>query len=376
VSWSRSTAAAPSVDAGSLAALRQALPIVLFGALPVAVVVTMFVVGEVSGPLALDFRQELYPQANELLDGRNPYPEGIWPPISMLAVMPLAILPASTANIAIGVIGLACMALALCLVGLRDWRVYGLVALWPQVLGDIRIAHLTPLLCLLAAVVWRYRDRPLVAGAGLGIAGGVKFFLWPLGVWLLATGRARAAVIGAVIATASVLLVAPFAPLDDYLRTLRDVSRTFDQDSYSLFALLTQLGASDLAARAMGLVLGGALLILTWRLKSFALAIAAALALSPIVWFDFYALAAVPLAIARPRLSLVWFLPLITWGLPSSGIATDPVWGVGRVLLVFAVVLLAAARSEHAGSHAGLAATRGSSPAPFPLHSIAGLQRP
>jgi hypothetical protein len=69
--------------------------------------------------------------------------------------------------------------------------------------------------------------------------------------------------------------------------------------------------------------------------------------LSPIVWLDFYALAAIPLALVRPRLSLVWLLPLLTWGLPSSGIATDP-WGVGRVLVVFAAVFVVAARNESA----------------------------
>ena len=74
--------------------------------------------------------------------------------------------------------------------------------------------------------------------------------------------------------------------------------------------------------------------------------------LSPIVWFDFYALAAIPLAIARPRLSLIWFLPLVTWGQPSSGIATDPWWGVTRVLVVYAIVLLVAARGEPSAAQA------------------------
>ena len=306
----------------------------------------MFVVGLVTGPLAHDFKNELYPQAEDLLAGRNPWPEAIWPPMAAVVAMPFTILPPTAANVAIGLVGLACMAAALWLVGMRDWRVYGVVGLWPSVLGDIRIAHLTPLLCLLVAVVWRYRDRPLPAGLGLGVAGGVKFFLWPLGVWLLASGRARAAVVAVMVAVGSVLLVAPFAPLDDYVRTLREVGREFDQDSYSTFGLLTQLGAGDTTARVVTFALGLVLLALTWRRASFVLAIAAALVLSPIVWFDFYALAAIPLAIARPRLSLVWFLPLATWGLPSSGIAADPVWGVARVLVVYGIVLLVAAQSE------------------------------
>ena len=96
----------------------------------------------------------------------------------------------------------------------------------------------------------------------------------------------------------------------------------------------------------MSLFLGGALLVLMWRRRSFTLAVAASLALAPIVWLDYYALAIVPLALARPRLSAIWFLPLLTWGLPSSGIAAPELWGVGRVLCVFAVVLLVSVRNE------------------------------
>jgi hypothetical protein len=143
-----------------------------------------------------------------------------------------------------------------------------------------------------------------------------------------------------------VLLVSLFAPFDEYVRTLREVGREFDQDSYSTFGLLTQLDAGDGVARVLTVALGLVLLALTWRRASFTLAIASALVLSPIVWFDFYALAAIPLGIARPRLSPVWFVPLVTWGLPSSGIAADPVWGVARVLVVYGIVLLVAARTE------------------------------
>ena len=122
-----------------------------------------------------------------------------------------------------------------------------------------------------------------------------------------------------------------------------DLGRAFDQDSYSPFGLLVRLGASDALARGVTFALGAVLLVLMWRRRSFALAIAASLALAPIVWLDYYALAAVPLAVARPRLSAVWLLPLATWGLPSSGIATDPIWGVARVLIVFTSLLLVSA---------------------------------
>jgi hypothetical protein len=335
--------------ASTLLALRRALPVVLFALLPAAVVIGMFTVAIDTGPLAWDFRNELYPQARDLVHGRNPYPEAIWPPIAAALAIPFTVLPSETAGLVFAIVGVACMGLALWLVDVRDWRVFGVVALWPQVIAEIRLAHLTPLLCLLVALVWRYRDVPLRSGVALGLAGAFKLFLWPLGVWLLATRRTGAALVAAGIAIASILLVLPFAPLDDYGRTLLDVSRAFDQDSYSLFGFLTQLDVSDASARAATFAVGGVLLTMTWIRRSLTLAIAAALVLSPIVWLDFYALAAIPLAIARPTLSPVWLLPLATWGLPSSGIATDPVWGVGRVILVFALVMTAAERAEHSG---------------------------
>lgn len=331
------------------AALSTLSASLAFGVLPAVVIIGMFVVAMRGGPLALDFRNELYPQARELLAGHNPYPESIWPPVSTVVAMPFTTMPSREAGVVFVIAGLACMALALWLVGVRDWRVYGVVGLWPQVLADIRIAHLTPLLCLLAAATFRYRDRSLLAGAALGLAAGLKFLLWPLGVWLVATGRLRAAAMSLGIAAATLLLVLPFASLDEYVRTLRTVGAEFDQDSYTTYGLLTQLGVSSPTARTLTLAFGAALLLLTWQRRSFALSVATALALSPIVWFDFFALAAIPLAASRPRLSPIWLLPLVCWGLPSSGIATQPLQGVGRVLLVFAVVFVVAARGEKDG---------------------------
>jgi hypothetical protein len=60
--------------------------------------------------------------------------------------------------------------------------------------------------------------------------------------------------------------------------------------------------------------------------------------LSPIVWLDYYAVAAIPLAVVLPRLTWVWLAPLATWGLLSAGIGAGNGWGSARVLLVFAVV--------------------------------------
>ena len=93
------------------------------------------------------------------------------------------------------------------------------------------------------------------------------------------------------------------------------------------------------------------LLAATWRYRSFTLAIAAALTISPIVWLDYFALAALPLAIARPRLSWIWFLPLATWGLRGAGLNIGDPWDITRLLLVFSVVFAVAFREEPERAH-------------------------
>ena len=119
---------------------------------------------------------------------------------------------------------------------------------------------------------------------------------------------------GSAVVGGSLLLVLPYTGLDLYIRSLLRLGRAFDQDSYTVFGMLVQAGAPEAVARAAMLVVGCALLVATWRFRSFTLAIATALALSPIVWLDYFALAAVPLAIHKPRLSWVWFAPLAHLG--------------------------------------------------------------
>ncbi len=347
-----------------MTAARRLLPIVLFGVLPVAVAIGMFAAASSSNSLAADFANELYPEAKLLLEWTNPFPGPdvplvyghnlIWPPLAAFLVAPLTVLSAGAANWAIALIGLGCSLLSLRIVGVRDWRVYGLFALWPQVISEIRISHLTPILCVLLALAWRYRDVRLAPGLAVGFAGAIKFFLWPLGVWLAAIGRVREAVVAALVAGASLLLVLPFTDLQDYLRTLIQLGKDFDQDSYSSFGFLVQLGLDETPAHVVTYALGAALLLACWRRASLGLAVAAALVLSPIVWLDYYAVAAVPLAIVRPRLSAVWFAPLATWGLLSAGIGAGNGWGSARVLIVFAIVLGVVVRAERADDAPGL----------------------
>lgn len=336
--------------------VRRPLSLALLGVLPVVTVVVMFALAQDSGSLARDFHNELYPEAKRLLDWENPFPAPgspleyghnlIWPPLAGFLVSPLTLLSPATADWAIAILGLTCVLLSLRIVGVRDWRVYGAFALWPPVIGEIRVAHLTPFLCLLVAIAWRYRDTRFAPGLAVGLACAVKFFLWPLGLWLAAIGRARETLLAAAFAGASLLLVLPFTGLDDYFRTLLELGEAFDQDSHSPFGFLVQIGAPERLARTVTVALGAGLLVACWRRASLGLAVGAALVLSPIVWLDYYAVAAIPLAVVRPRFSLVWLAPIATWGVLGAGLGAGNGWGSARVLVVFAIVFAVIVRAE------------------------------
>ena len=210
--------------------LRACATPLCFAVLPAVIVIAMFAVAQESGSLSVDFHNELYPEAKKLLDWENPFPGPeaelwhghnlIWPPRRGVPRRAVHAALAGAADWAIAITGLALFMLSLRIVGVRDWRVYGVFAMWPSVIGEIRVSHLTPVLCLLAAVAWRYRDTRGAPGLAVGLAAAIKFFLWPLGVWLAATGRRTDAAIAALVAGSSLLLVLPFTGLDDYVRSL------------------------------------------------------------------------------------------------------------------------------------------------------------
>jgi alpha-1,2-mannosyltransferase len=325
------------------------------GVLPAAAVVYLFVVALRTGSLAVDFHNELYPQAREMLAGRNPYPppDGIrpignfvWPPIAALLAAPFTVLPLGVADVVWAIAGLLCFGVALYVVSVRDWRVYGAALLWVPVAGEIRTTHLTPLLCVLLALAWRYRHRVWMPGAAIGFAIALKFFLWPMAFWLLCRRNLRGAALACGLAVVSLALVQAFTGIDEYVRLLHRLTQIYAEYAYSPYGLLAKAGAGDVAAQVVSLAVGFAVLLVAWRRRSFGLFVGAALLLSPIVWIDYYALLIVPLAVVRPTFRPVWLLPIVTWGLPSGaghGFQIGPtLW----VLTVFAAMLWLIARAE------------------------------
>ena len=338
------------------AAAIRIVSLLCFGILPVLAIVFMFRIAWYDGSLAIDFHNEIYPESKELLAGNDPFPgphadlshghNFIWPPFVGYLAAPLTLLAPGGADVVVVTIGLLAFLAALWLVGVRDWRVYGASILWPSVIGEMRTAHVTLLLCLFVALAWRFRERFPLTGVMVGIAIGLKFFLWPLVVWLAALRKWRDGAIAAIIALSTLALLLPFISIVEYAQLLRRLGATFDQDSFTLFGLLVQSGTPDRLARISALALGMVVIALAWRRQSFVLFVAAALLLSPIVWLDYYAVLAIPLAVVQPRLSFAWLLPILTWGITSGGAGAGHVETSIRVLAVFTAVTVLVARSE------------------------------
>jgi hypothetical protein len=225
-------------------------------------------------------------------------------------------------------------------------------------------------LILLLALLWRYRDRTVVAGTAVAFAVVLKLFLWPFVLWLALTRRVRGAAVavtaGVGLAVASWAAIG-FAGLADYPRLLRLLVDKEADSSFSVVAVGNRLGLPPRGADLLALAAGTALLWLAARTvqsrgrsrfeqdrMSLTLVLAASLALTPILWLHYLSLLVVPIALARPRLSPLWFTPFallpMFWlneynGWPNGDIDALTA-AIGLAIAVFASAL-AVRRTPH-----------------------------
>jgi hypothetical protein len=271
----------------------------------------------------------------------------VYPPAAAYLFAPLAVVPYTAAKVLILALGVASVIAALRLLDVQDWRCYGVAVVSAPVVNSLALGAFSSFLVLGTALVWRYRDRSAAAGVAASLTATVKLFLWPLGLWLLVTRRMRAA---AVCAAATLLLVLSgwaaigMAGFGSYPRLLRVLSQLEAPRSFSVVALLGLSGTAATAASAL-LCVGVAGAMLASRRgadadrRTFTLAVLGALVATPVVWLHYYALVLVPIALFRPRLSGLWFVPLALWLAPSS-YAEGVTW---RILLALTIALLVGA---------------------------------
>jgi hypothetical protein len=75
--------------------------------------------------------------------------------------------------------------------------------------------------------------------------------------------------------------------------------------------------------------------------RAFAVAVVASLVTTPLLWLHYLLLLFIPIALYRPRLSGLWFLPLLLWVTPTTH-SHGTTW---RIVLALAVVTVVAVRT-------------------------------
>ena len=352
-----------SAPSGSLTLAAEKL---FLGFLPplllVLLVAARYLIGR---KLGFDYKP-LWDASRHVLQGASPYPpphawalhdeqQFVYPPIAALMAAPLAAFPFGVAAPLLAIIELGATGLTLRVLGVRDWRCYGVVLLWYPVIQNFLVGSITSLLALGLAVAWRYRDDRRVAALATAALVATKVFLWPLLVWLAATRRGLAAAWAFGLAAGGAVLswvLIGFAGFTSYPDLLDELSRLEQWKSYSLVALGLVLGLSSGEARALTLaacaVVLAAILLLRLRRSAdadryaFVLAVAAAFLFTPIVWTHYLALLVVPIAITRRTLTPLWFVPLAMWATPGQ--SDGHAWQVLLGLSVWVVVLTASLR--------------------------------
>ena len=369
ISYGRERMSLPLLSAPSRSTLKLAAEKLLLGFLPPALLVVLVVARYAVGRhLGFDYRP-LWEASRDLFHGASPYPaphaaalhneqQFVYPPLAAVLAAPLAVLPFGVAAALLAAVEVVSTVLTLRILGVRDWRCYGVTFLWYPVLQNFLIGSITSLLALGLACAWRYRDDRRVATPIAAVVVATKVFLWPLLFWLAATRRWRTALgafaIGLVAVAVSWALVG-FGGLRSYPRLLDELSRLEAWKSYSAVALGRVLGLSTGEARTFAIVAGVATLLgvilVGYRRgrepeadrQAFVLAIAAAFLFSPIVWTHYLALLVVPIAITRRTLTPLWFVPLAMWA--TTGQSDGDAWRVALGLAVWSVVLAAALRA-------------------------------
>jgi hypothetical protein len=247
--------------------------------------------------------------------GRDPYPPSrspevysgfafVYPYLTALPFVPLARLPRGGAEVFIALSVLAVFA-GCRLAGARGWRAYALVLVASCTITGLQMGTLNAVLFAGLAGLWRWRDRPVVAGTLAALLVYSKLFLAPVLLWLALTRRWRAAGVSAAVL---VLLIAGgelASPVGagSYAGMLGVLAREEAPEGLSLTGLLMNIGLAAAAATWVARAAAVALLAACWaRARTsgdepllFAGTVAGALVASPIVWSHYLLLLVVPL---------------------------------------------------------------------------------
>jgi hypothetical protein len=307
----------------------------LFVVVPVMLTLVLALSGFTDGHVeSVDFAQEYWPAASRVVHGLNPYALswqrvslGVsfpYPALTALVFVPFALLPLAVACNLWACATILSLVIALRVVHVRDWRIYGLVFGLVPVLDAWRTGNFTLLFCLGLALIWRYRERPIVAAAIVAVMVSLKPFIWPIALWFIATRRYKAAASVAAL-TLAINLAAfgtlGFSTVHGYLHLSSLVTHTQYREGYTLLALVLRTGVPTSMAKLFAIAVAAIVALMVVRLgrrgselAALVLAVTVVLLATPVLWNHYFALLLIPLGIARPRLAR----PRRLVGMPSN----------------------------------------------------------
>ena len=284
------------------------LPVI---AIAVAVIVVGAILMSAGSTLGADGKAYLG-AARRFLEGRPLYdlsytatgpPELFdYPPPFAFVALPFALLPAPLDVVAWTAALVVVFAVGVVLLPVRPhvrWTIVLLAGLsWPFVYA-LKLGQVEPILFLIFAAGWRWRDRPGPLGVAIALGTMVKLQPAVLLGWAFLTGRWRSMVVAGALLGSVVVVVSILVGLQtwvDWVTLLRQVSAPITSRSFTPGAVAFQAGASEAVATALQVVSTvSALVIVVWAAlrigseASYLTAVVASQLVSPILW-DHYAM--------------------------------------------------------------------------------------
>jgi len=292
--------------------------------------------------------QAYYKAANRVLDGAPLYDLAVnvagafaiylYPPPFALAVIPFAILPEPLGLWQWEAVAIGSIAVGIAVMPVRSqirWILLGLSVInWP-VMYSVLLGQVGPLLFLLFAIGWRWRDRAVVLGLTMATGALVKVQPVILLGWAGATGRWRAVAVAlGTFAIAALVPTLVFGPgvWSDYFALLGRVNSSVTaSNGFSIGAIAYQSGIAESTAQQIQLVSTVIVVIIVVTAivtasaeVSYLTTVVASQILSPVVWDHYAVVLILPTAWLLERghrwgvlLMLVTTLPLILF-LPSK----------------------------------------------------------
>ena len=283
---------------------------------------------------SFDFQHAYWHAGRRVLLGESPYLwtaaqfrhklAFVYPALSAVMFAPLSLVPRSAGAVLFTFVSLAILPLTLWILRVRDWRAYGIAALWEPFFTGWATANESLYLMLGLACVWRLRDRPWVAGMLAATLISLEPLLWPLWLWLIGTRRFRAslhALAWGIVLNLLAWGIVGFGRIGAYLHASATDTADAWRGGFGVPASLAHLGLGQTAGIVVMAVLCAGLaaavlyagLVRGQQLTALTLMVALALVSSPLLWAHYVMLLLVPLAILRPRLGWPWLVPVGFW---------------------------------------------------------------